>query len=146
MAVEMAAKEEKARAEAQERLEETEARLKAALAAKREPNPSRLGSPAVADTPTPAEQESEPVSTTTKDDVQMTDESQPESSEPAEPEVNRKCGTRMLFTDLVYLQGPWLPPLSALFDDVKALMSMNANELIGYVTSTSGRSVPSYRS
>ncbi|KAJ7591413.1 transcription factor/nuclear export subunit protein 2-domain-containing protein [Mycena floridula] len=114
-ALEMAKQEALAKKEEEARLKEAEKRLKAALTAKREPAASRVASPSVG-TPQPVEN-SVPDSTST--DVVM--EAEPTTTV-ALPPVS---------------ESPWLPQLSAVFDDIKKVAPEQAIQILGpgfYVT------------
>ena len=108
--------------------EEEEKRLKAALKAKREPSTttSRVSSPGIGATTAtkdaPVDQKSVPENTSAED-VSM------EADSPA---------VRSLFILLDYKdkhsnasQSPWLPELSAIFDDIKKIAPGNAYDVMG---------------
>ena len=135
-------------AEEQERVanEEAEKRLKAALAAKRDPSiaaQSRIASPVVGDTcssDTPAATDSKPTTQEVKpsEDVVMENgDSQASAVSPA-PEVRiasnvSTCWHAPLLTLLVFFQSPWIPEIKALFDDVKKIAPKAAYDIIGSV-------------
>jgi len=135
-------------AEEQERVanEEAEKRLKAALAAKRDPSiaaQSRIASPVVGDTgssDTPAATDSKPSTQEVKpsEDVVMENgDSQASAVSPA-PEVRiasnvSSCWDAPLLTLLVFFQSPWVPEIKALFDDVRKIAPKAAYDIIGSV-------------
>lgn len=135
-------------AEEQERAanEEAEKRLKAALAAKRDPSiaNSRIASPAVgevsssSETPAPAE----PKSSTTQenkssDDVVMENgDSQGGSvnvSSAPEVSTGQLLNASHGITSHMVVQGPWVPEMRALFEDVKKIAPKAAYDIIGSV-------------
>ena len=133
-------------AEEQERAanEEAEKRLKAALAAKRDPSiaNSRIASPAVgevssSETPAPAaESKSSNQEAKSLEDVVMEngDSQGPVNASSSAPEVsaghlNASHGSHMV------VQGPWVPEMRALFEDVKKIAPKAAYDIIGSVTS-----------
>lgn len=99
----------------QERLanEKAEKDLKAALKAKREPTASRVASPSVGEN-TAKDLAKEP-SSEQKNPVVETNGVEDVNMEPETP------------------QGPWLPELTSIFDDVKKIAPGNAYDVIGYV-------------
>lgn len=134
-------------AEEQERVanEEAEKRLKAALAAKRDPSiaaQSRIASPVVGDTgssDTPAATDSKPTPQEVKpsEDVVMENgDSQASAVSPAEVRIASNvssCWHAPLLTPLVFFQSPWVPEIKALFDDVKKIAPKAAYDIIGSV-------------
>ncbi|THH13890.1 hypothetical protein EW146_g6381 [Bondarzewia mesenterica] len=106
----------------QERIasQEAEKRLKAALAAKRDPSAanSRIASPSVGETTATATEtstETKPVAQESKssEDVVMENGDAHASIEPPQPE------------------SPWFPEIKELFDDVKQLVSKEAYDVVG---------------
>ena len=132
-------------AEEQERVanEEAEKRLKAALAAKRDPSiaNSRIASPAVGDansSETPAHVESKSGSQDAKpseDDVVMENgDVQAPTVSPA-PEVSVcHLGSSSCVSHGLMFQSPWVPEIKALFEDVKRIAPKAAYDIIGSVT------------
>ena len=131
-------------AEEQERVanEEAEKRLKAALAAKRDPSiaNSRIASPAVgeassSETSGPAESKSSAQEAKSLEDAVMENgDSQGAVNASSAPEVsaghlNASHGSHMV------VQGPWVPEMRALFEDVKKIAPKAAYDIIGSVTS-----------
>jgi THO complex subunit 2 len=133
-------------AEEQERAanEEAEKRLKAALAAKRDPSiaNSRIASPAVGEVsssemPAPAESKSNSQEAKSMEDVVMENgDPQGAVNVSSAPEVsagglNASHGV----TSHMDVQGPWVPEMRALFEDVKKIAPKAAYDIIGSVTS-----------
>lgn len=123
----------------QERIanEEQEKRLKAALTAKstakREPaGTSRMASPLPASgTPgTPTEPKTITPVPAGEDVIMEAPANGPAATTPAPPEV---CASSRVHRhcSLLQFQSPWLPELSALFDDVKQIAPEKAYEIIG---------------
>ena len=129
-------------AEEQERVanEEAEKRLKAALAAKRDPSivNSRIASPAVgevssSETPVPAESKLGSQEAKSSEDVVMENgDSQGSASAPevSAGGLNASHGV----TSHMVVQGPWVPEMRALFEDVKKIAPKAAYDIIGSVT------------
>lgn len=115
----------------QERIanEEAEKQLKAALTAKREAvAASRVASPALNNISLDSVEVKPPVEEK-QEDVAMEVEPVPAASTAQAPEVSQ---TRTLcHSKLIHSQSPWLPELSALFDDIKKIAPGNAYEVIG---------------
>jgi len=134
-------------AEEQERVanEEAEKRLKAALAAKRDPSiaNSRIASPAVGEVgsssemPVPAESKSSTQETKPSEDVVMENgDSQASVNASSAPEVcTGRLNTSHGVTSHMVVQGPWVPEMRALFEDVKKIAPKAAYDIIGSVTS-----------
>ena len=136
-------------AEEQERAanEEAEKRLKAALAAKRDPSiaNSRIASPAVgevnsSETPAPAESKSSTQEAkSSSDDVVMENgDSQGTVNVSSAPEVSAgqlNASSHGVTSHMVVQQGPWVPEMRALFEDVKKIAPKAAYDVIGSVTS-----------
>ena len=100
----------------QERLanEKAEKDLKAALKAKREPTALRVASPSVGETNSAKDSSKEPL---------------PEHK----PPVVEPNGIEDVNMEPETPQGPWLPELTAIFDDVKKIAPGAAYDVIGYV-------------
>jgi THO complex subunit 2 len=136
--------------EEQERVanEEAEKRLKAALAAKRDPSiaNSRIASPAVGDTGSsepPTTVESKPSAQEVKqsEDVVMENgDSQALTVSPA-PEVGSPHLTWFLPLTVDLFQSPWVPEIKALFDDVKKVAPKAAYDIIGSVRGCAGEAM-----
>ena len=139
-------------AEEQERVanEEAEKRLKAALAAKRDPSitNSRIASPAVGEvsssSETPAPAESKPSTQEAKsssDDVVMENGGDSQgtvnvlSSAPEVSAGQLNASSHGVTSHMVVQQGPWVPEMRALFEDVKKIAPKAAYDVIGSVTS-----------
>ena len=133
-------------AEEQERVanEEAEKRLKAALAAKRDPSiaNSRIASPAVgevssSETSAPAESKSNTQEAKSSDDVVMENgDSQGTANGSSAPEVSAgQLNASHGVTSHMVVQGPWVPEMRALFDDIKKIAPKAAYDVIGSVTS-----------
>lgn len=110
--------------------EKAEKDLKAALKAKREPttSTSRVASPTVgATTITDISAEPKVLATenTSTDDINMETDTEAVRSNEVSP-----LSGQILINNL---QGPWLPELSAIFDDIKKIAPGNAYEVIGLV-------------
>lgn len=133
-------------AEERERVanEEAEKRLKAALAAKRDPSivNSRIASPAVgevstSETPGSAESKSSTQEAKTSEDVVM-ENGDPQGSVnvSSAPEVSAgHLNASHGVTSHMVVQGPWVPEMRALFEDVKKIAPKAAYDIIGSVTS-----------
>ncbi|KAH9077515.1 transcription factor/nuclear export subunit protein 2-domain-containing protein [Lactarius deliciosus] len=130
-------------AEEQERVasEEAEKRLKAALAAKRDPSiaNSRIASPAVGEvslSETPASAESKSSSTQearpSEDVVMENGDSQGNVNGSSALEVSAgHLNASRGVTSHVVVQGPWVPEMRALFEDVKKIAPKAAYDIIG---------------
>ncbi|KAI0082601.1 hypothetical protein K474DRAFT_1655406 [Panus rudis PR-1116 ss-1] len=99
--------------------EETEKRLKAALAAKREPSAaSRVASPAVGETATPTEAAADGKVIATENGT---------STEPAPMEgIDAQAPANAPAPE-----SPWLPQLAALFDDIRKIAPGDAADVLG---------------
>jgi THO complex subunit 2 len=133
-------------AEEQERVanEEAEKRLKAALAAKRDPSivNSRIASPAVgevnsSETSAPTESKSNTQEAKSSDDVVMENgDSQGTVNGLSAPEVSAdQLNASHGVTSHMVVQGPWVPEMRALFDDIRKIAPKAAYDVIGSVTS-----------
>ena len=139
-------------AEEQERVasEEAEKRLKAALAAKRDPSiaNSRIASPAVGEVSSSSEAPAlvEPNKSSTQaeatkssaDDVVMENGDSQVSSSSSAPEVStgQLNASHAGITSHMVVQGPWVPEMRALFEDVKKIAPKAAYDVIGSVLHT----------
>ena len=138
-------------AEEQERVasEEAEKRLKAALAAKRDPSiaNSRIASPAVGEVSSSSEAPAlvEPNKSSTQaeatkssaDDVVMENgDSQVSSSSAPEVSTGQLNASHAGITSHMVVQGPWVPEMRALFEDVKKIAPKAAYDVIGSVLHT----------
>jgi hypothetical protein len=133
-------------AEEQERVanEEAEKRLKAALAAKRDPSiaNSRIASPAVGDTnssetPAPVEPKSGTQDAKPSEDVVMENGDGQASAVSPAPEVSAcrvVSSYRVASLTRLVFQSPWVPEIRALFEDVKKIAPKAAYDIIGSVT------------
>ncbi|PFH52601.1 hypothetical protein AMATHDRAFT_74079 [Amanita thiersii Skay4041] len=96
--------------------EEAEKRLKAALLTKREPAVSRLASPSVGALATPETN---------------SDNKQPLEEQSAPEEIPMETEQTNTVTVPSAPESPWVPELSALFDDIKRLAPGNVYDVIG---------------
>jgi THO complex subunit 2 len=130
-------------AEEQERVanEEAEKRLKAALAAKRDPSiaHSRIASPVVGDvgsSETPPVLDSKPSTQESKaseDAIMENGDAQASTVSPA-PEVSAEHFASVIrLSHVSFFQSPWVTEIRALFDDVKKIAPKAAYDIIGSV-------------